>query len=442
MTKNIQEYEEALSELAGRLIGEGAVVFNPEILSAGRINTSIKAIVDYSGNTYAVLFQKINSEVFPNPGIIDRNDRIIENVLRSQVNERRPENIKEGILENHLTLYRDKKYNLGDTLLPIINKNDGKLEYWRCMNFIDGYTRDSIGNSLEDLEVLRKIGYAFGNYANSLSSVPVEDLIVTIPGFQNSQVYFNDFLNCYKAINNPHDAQKYIEACSTEQISLALRKAVNDKECCDRVNRLERDGIIDEIMRYKSEYGIIPRLTDVGILKCRIQHNDTKPNNILLKKLNGAEWPVAVLDRDTTMPLYSTMDLADGVRGLSNEEETDLAKVKFDMEKAKAYIEGYAKVTGYLLDEEVAIAPWHIANIHTVQGIRFITQAIIKGKYFGDGGERELIRGIVQIMLGQEINQVDTMNKLQDIVYCAYGRNIKKMKELFNSLKKQGSKEL
>ena len=218
--------------------------------------------------------------------------------------------------------------------------------------------------------------------------------------------------------------------------------AVNDEECLRRVNLLEDDGTIAKIMKYKDDYGIIPSLVDKGILSYRIQHNDTKPNNVLLRKIDGKETPVVVIDRDTTMPLYSTTDLADGVRGLSNEEETNLSKVKFNIEKAKAYISGYAKATGHLTDEEIAVAPWHIANIHTVQGIRFLTQAIIKGKYFGDGGEREIIRGKVQIELGEQVNNSEMMNRLQDIVYSLYGKNIAEIKKLLNDLKIQGRSEI
>ena len=157
MDNNIKDYETSLRELAIRLIGDGAEVIESKILSGGRINITIKSRIKYQNDIYDVLFQNINSNVFMNPLLIDRNNRIIEEVLK--------ENKDNEVFSEELVLYRDKKYNLDDTLILLFNEKTRKIEYWRGMNFIDGYTKDSISNSKEDLELLQKIGYAFGDYA-------------------------------------------------------------------------------------------------------------------------------------------------------------------------------------------------------------------------------------------------------------------------------------
>ena len=89
-----------------------------------------------------------------------------------------------------------------------------------------------------------------------------------------------------------------------------------------------------------------------GELSLRVTHNDTKSNNVLFDE-NTGEY-LCVIDLDTVMPGLVGFDFGDAIRFGANtagEDEKDLSKVELDLDKFRAFTEGFLSTAGTSLTE-------------------------------------------------------------------------------------------
>jgi Ser/Thr protein kinase RdoA (MazF antagonist) len=311
------------SYLSGEPYGSG------HIHDTFRVETAEKDKDDY-------ILQKLNNKVFKNIPELQNN---IERVTIH--------------LKNKLSLIPGS--DIKRECLSLIPSKEGKSwivdkegNFWRMYIFI---SRHRSYNIVDSPDKAFEGGKAIGRFQAMLSDMPGGPLFETIPWFHNIEKRLDTFN--LKIKENP----------------------------ADRVESVREE--IDHFLKRAEEMKIILSLGREGKIPIRITHNDTKFNNILLDENDKA---LCVIDLDTVMPGYVHYDFGDAIRTAANpasEDETDLSKVKVDIERFRAYSEGYLSETGNTLNdtekEYLAFAPRLIT--YTI-ALRFLTDYIDGDNYF------------------------------------------------------------
>jgi Ser/Thr protein kinase RdoA (MazF antagonist) len=311
------------SYLSGEPYGSG------HIHDTFRVETAEKDKDDY-------ILQKLNNKVFKNIPELQNN---IERVTIH--------------LKNKLSLIPGS--DIKRECLSLIPSKEGKSwivdkegNFWRMYIFI---SRHRSYNIVDSPDKAFEGGKAIGRFQAMLSDMPGGPLFETIPWFHNIEKRLDTFN--LKIKENP----------------------------AGRVDSVREE--IDHFLKRAEEMKIILSLGREGKIPIRITHNDTKFNNILLDENDKA---LCVIDLDTVMPGYVHYDFGDAIRTAANpasEDETDLSKVKVDIERFRAYSEGYLSETGNTLNdtekEYLAFAPRLIT--YTI-ALRFLTDYIDGDNYF------------------------------------------------------------
>jgi len=220
---------------------------------------------------------------------------------------------------------------------------------WRTYRFIEG---TSSYDRAETPALAREAARAFGSFARGLADLAGPPLHETIPGF--------------------HDFDARLTA---------LRQAIAD-DAHGRRGAVSREcdatfEAAESLARALAEQG-------ADALPRRNVHNDCKLNNVLFDARSGAA--LCVIDLDTVMAGDVSFDFGDLVRTAAcptEEDERDLARVRFDLERFESLAAGYLEGAGALLrGEELQSLPLAGARIALETGIRFLTDHLDGDVYF------------------------------------------------------------
>jgi hypothetical protein len=294
-----------------------------------RIETAGKENDDY-------ILQRLNNRIFKNIPELQNNIERVTVHLRNKLSAIPGSDIKRECLR----------------LIPSIDGKtwtvDREGNYWRMYIFISNHHSYNIVDSPDKAF---EGGKAIGRFQAMLSDMPGAPLFETIPFF--------------------HDIEKRLEAFN----------AKIKEDPAGRVRTIA--GEIHQVLSRAEEMKVILRLGKEGKIPLRITHNDTKFNNILLDENDKA---LCVIDLDTVMPGYVHYDFGDAIRtaaSTASEDEDDLSRVSMDINRFRAYAEGYLSETGDTLNavekEFLAFAPKLIT--YTI-GVRFLTDFIDGDHYF------------------------------------------------------------
>jgi Ser/Thr protein kinase RdoA (MazF antagonist) len=340
---------------------------NGEPYGSGHIHDTFRIETKESEKDNYIL-QRLNNKIFKNIPELQQNIERVTVHLRDKLNQIPGSDTKRECLS--LIPSKDGKS-------WIIDK-DGN--FWRMYIFISNHrsynTVDSPGKAFEG-------GKAIGRFQAMLADMPGGPLHETIPFFHNIEKRLDTFR--LKIRENPAGRA---ESVSSE---------------------------IEEFLKRADEMKIILRLGSEGKIPLRITHNDTKFNNILLDENDKA---LCVIDLDTVMPGYVHYDFGDAIRTVTNsasEDETDLSKVKMNIELFKAYAQGYLSESGNTLNEiekeYLAFAPRLIT--FTI-ALRFLTDYIDGDNYFKIHREHHnLQRARAQLKLVMSMEeQYDEMRRI------------------------------
>ena len=320
--------------------------FNTSETLKAFLSTPIKDCKPYGNGhingTYLVfsdkkyILQRINNGIFKNPYKLMRNIEEVTEHLKKKA-------IKNGINPNRATLNIVKTKH-GNNLY--VDK-DGS--YWRMYEYCEGTVSLEQVNSKEDFF---SCAYAFGKFGGLLADFDAKKLFEVIPNFHNTPSRYENLLT---AINNDFASRK---DSVKEEIKFVTDRA-------DFTNLLEK--------AHKE-----------GLLPLRVTHNDTKLNNVLFDEKTGEA--LCIVDLDTVMPGYSVNDFGDSIRFGANtavEDETDLSKVRLNLELFEAYTEGFIKgCEGRLNEEELKLLPIGAMMMTLECGMRFLTDYLDGDVYF------------------------------------------------------------
>lgn len=292
----------------------------------GRINKTW--LVETASGKF--ILQKINSELFNNI------PKLMNNII---------------IITEHL---KTKNQNTSRSVLNIINNKHNKpftkidCEYFRVYEYIDN---SICYQTSKNYDTIKKLGFAFGDFQKNLSDFDQSKLYTTIPNFHNTSKRYNDFIN------------------------------VLNKQSKSAI--LKNKALILKFIDKKKYSSLIQNLIERNEIPKRVTHNDTKLNNVIFDY--DSKTPLAILDLDTVMPGTLLHDFGDAIRYCCNEaseEETELSKIKFDIDLYKSFCEGYICSMTDLTQTEInhlAISPLVMAY---ELGLRFLTDYLNGNKYF------------------------------------------------------------
>ncbi len=336
------------------------------VLKDGHINDTYRVLAsDSSGDREDLVVQRINRYVFKDPAKVMHNIREVTDHVRG----------KGDTGDCSIVSFLDNVQ--GDNYTVV----DG--EYWRVCRFIP----NSIAhNTVEDLQVLRSAGYAFGRFQAVLSDLPMDRLHVTIPDFHNTKKRLDDFFQSVAG------------------------------DAAGRVNDVRR-----EISFFEEHRNLASRLTEMqeaGTIPLRVVHNDTKYNNILMDRDSGE--PLCVIDLDTVMPGLPAHDFGDAIRFAGNtaaEDEPDLDKVSLDLDHYRAFAGGYLGVCRDILTEtELDSMALGAVTITIEQAARFLADYLNGDVYYKIHRHgQNLDRARCQIALAKDmLHHYDTMRRIVD----------------------------
>lgn len=281
-------------------------VLSLEPHGSGLINDTFQLTIrcDDSHDVSYVL-QRINHQVFTRPVELMSNVERVTQYLAEKIRNRGGDVTRET-----LTLIPTNSEEPHRSFVVDVDGN-----YWRMYHFISRATAYPIGVNYNDMAInpFREAGATFAQFQKDLADLPPPRLHETIPGFGDSAVRFGQFEEALSndVMNRAKDYQDEIQFC---------------------LNRKEQSHIL-------------PKLLQEGKIPERIAHYDTKIDNVLIDDDSGKG--LCAIDLDTVMPGLAIYDFGDCVRtatALAAEDEHDLTKVGFSMERFEWVAEGYLSV--------------------------------------------------------------------------------------------------
>ena len=299
----------------------------------GHINDTLQ-VITATGKCKYVL-QRINHHIFKDVEMLQNNIRIVTSHIRKKLEARNEPDIDRKVL----------------TFLPT-NKgqyyyHDG-VNYWRvCLMIPDSLSLEEVNPELS-----YEAGKAFGNFQAMLADIPEGTLGETIPNFHNMEFRLLQFQDAIK---------------------------VNAAGRLDGVK-----DIVDELEKRAEAMCVQERLYREGKLRKRINHCDTKVNNILFDVLTNEV--LCVIDLDTVMPGYVLSDIGDFIRTGANagaEDDMNLDRVHVNMEIFKAYTRGYMESAhSFLTPLEISLLPYGGRLLTYMQTVRFFLDYLNGDTYY------------------------------------------------------------
>jgi Ser/Thr protein kinase RdoA (MazF antagonist) len=331
-------------------------------------------LVTLNSGASRFILQRINTQVFTNPEAIMRNLHLVCDHIQKRMK------VAASRIGAEWQMLRS---------LPARDGSDFFIDadgvFWRALRFIQGAVPLERISSPDEA---REVGRALGTFHWLVSDLNPELLQDTLPGFHNVEQY----LGKYDAV-----------AGQGKEISGL------EKYCRQFVE--DRRGWAPVLENGRRE----------NLLRVRVIHGDPKINNIMVNIVTGKA--VSIIDLDTVMPGLVQYDIGDCLRSCCNtmgENAADLSAVRFDLERCKAVLAGYAGAgRGFLTGNDVSFLFAAIKLIPFELGLRFYTDFLEGNVYFkASSRDQNLDRALVQFKLVESIEEQE--DELRAIIQECY----------------------
>lgn len=329
-------------------------LLDPRPLKVGIINESyILPAAEKGGKGY--FLQRINHHIFQNVDGLQRNIARVTDHIRQKLREAGETDIERKVLQ-------------------LVPTKDGQLyylspegEYWRMYELIE---RAKSYNQVTPHSA-ELAGEAFGRFHCQLADLPFSELCESIPNFHNMEFRL-------------------------QQLQDAIR---DDKAGRVAANR----DIIEDMMRRADDMCLAERLFREGKLPKRINHCDTKVNNMMFDE-DGT--PLCIVDLDTLMPGFVLSDFGDFMRTAActaPEDDPNVENIHVNMEIFEAYTRGYLRTATFLTEMEKSLLPYGARLLSYMQAVRFFTDYLNGDTYYHiDYPEHNIVRTRAQMRLLEE----------------------------------------
>lgn len=334
----------------------------------GHINDTYLVVFQEEENKNYYILQRLNSNIFKNIAQLMNNVKLVTDFVRSKVIEAGGDPSRECM--KIIDTVEDKTYF-----------DDGKGNYWRAYDFIQGTISYQV---VDNEDVFKDTGRAFGVFIANLDEFDASQLYEIIPNFHNTLDRYNTF-----------------------------EKTLN----ADVMNRAtSAKAEIDFVLAHKDYCHVIVDGLKNGEIPLRVTHNDTKANNVLVDA--KTKKAICIIDLDTIMPGSLLYDFGDAIRSGCNtglEDEKDLSKVEFNERLYEVFCEGFLDGIGdKITEKEIELLPLGAIMMTYECGIRFLTDYLDGDHYFKTHyAEHNLVRARTQFKLVAEMEK--RYDKLIDI---------------------------
>lgn len=329
-------------------------------LGEGHIHRTI--LVDTGGQTpLPVVFQKINTSVFPDVDALMHNMEVVTGHMAGQWNHNNDRN-------------STGQLRLISTLDNALYSQDEQNNYWRATWFLQGKLTF---HRAPNAPIAQVGGYTVGDFMCRLSDLDPDSVAETIPRF--------------------HDLDYRLE-----QLDAACREPLEARwsKASELVGKVKawRDEVLS-LWRDAEEKGF-PR---------RLVHNDTKFNNLLF---SSSLQDAILIDLDTVMPGYAFYDFGDALRTCAStkpEDEENPESIRINKTIYEAFSRGYLEAAGDELTgaerESLPRAPGAFAFL---MGVRFLMDYLQGDTYFATAHqEHNLQRARAQLQLMERFYELD-----------------------------------
>lgn len=342
-----------------------------ETIQVGNVNRTYKVnFIRADGSPKSYLIQNVNTYAFRNPeGLMNNIDKVTEHIRAK----------KPGQIALHF-------HHTADRATYVL---DGE-NFWRLLNYVPSVTY----NNVNDVNIVRNAGAAFGDFQRSLSDFDVNDLVETIPDFHQTR-------------------QRYQQLCDAVEADEAGRVAQVKEE-------------LDFIFSVKEQACKLTDMQLAGELPLRVTHNDTKINNVLFDPQTNE--PIVIIDLDTVMPGLLGHDFGDAIRFAANfvdEDCPDAEKAGLDLNIFRAFTEGFMSETlQFMTEKEIQTLPLSCFVLAVELASRFLADYLNGDRYFTiKYPEHNLVRTKCQLALAKDIlNKMDDMEKIVRELYDGFGK--------------------
>lgn len=320
----------------------------------------------YLSDSKRYILQRMNTGIFKNPDKLMENIVAVTEHLRKKIEKRGGDPDRETL--------RVMKAKDGNNFVRV----DG--ECYRMYRFVENAVSYE---TAENEQILESAAYAFGRFQNMMDDFPADELFETIADFHNTPKRLENF-----------------------------KKSIKE----NKAGRLEEAK--PEIEFALARENIVSTVTDAiasGEVPLRVTHNDTKLNNVLFD--GDTNEAICVIDLDTVMPGSLLYDYGDALRFAGStgaEDEEDLDKIHFDLNKFKAFTIGFVRALGNKITEkEAELLPFSIKLMTYECGIRFLGDFLDGDTYFKVSKKNHnLYRARTQFKLISEMEEkMDEMNR-------------------------------
>lgn len=335
----------------------------PEAIKVGIINESyrIKSATE-GGKSY--FLQRINHNIFQDVEGLQRNIERVTSHIRQLLIEADETDIERKVLR-------------------VVPTKDGKLyyktpagDYWRVYVLIE----NALSYEQITPEGAYLAGKAYGEFQCQLASLDAETLVESIPNFHNLEFRI-------------------------QQLHEALEKDAAGRKA-------ETKDIADYLLKRAEAMCIAETLYREGKLPKRINHCDTKINNMLF---NAEGNPMCIVDLDTVMPGFVLSDFGDFIRTAANtgaEDDRNLDNIHVNMDIFQAYTKGYLSTATFLTPLEISLLPYGCKRMSFMQAVRFYIDYLNGDTYYKIAyPDHNLVRTKAQIRLFQEQEAVEEQMK-------------------------------
>ncbi|GAB1415256.1 aminoglycoside phosphotransferase family protein [Paludibacter sp.] len=308
-------------------------IVNITPLKIGHINDSF-ILTGKNSDDESYFLQRINHNIFKNIDGLQNNIRIVTDHVRKKLKESGIKNLEQRVLQ-------------------LVEAKDGKLyhkdldgNYWRVyINIKNTHSFDTITP-----ELAYETGKAFGDFHNMIADIPSDLLIDSIPNFHNVEFRVQQMKDA--ASENPK-------------------------------GRLQKTTwMMDELLRRADEMCYPQKLMREGKLPGRINHCDTKINNILFNEKNE---PCCIVDLDTMMISTVLSDFGDFMRTAANtgaEDDENLENIDVNLDIYEAYTKGYLEKAKFLTELELDNLALGAKMLAYMQTVRFYTDYLNGDTYY------------------------------------------------------------
>lgn len=337
---------------------------------SGNVNDTYMAVFRTPFSEERGIIQRINQQVFKEPGLIIENMRILTDHVHRRLEA------EAGSADRVWQLPR---------LVPTKNgKNchvDDRGEWWRAMTMIASATSH---DRAQGPEHAAEAGAVLGQFHRLISDLDPSRLSDTLPGFHVTPLYLKSY---DVSVNTPEAASRLKGSTEARRLSgfIAQRRAFAE---------------------------VLQAALKNGELKVRLIHGDPKVANIMIDDLTGKG--TSIVDLDTVKPGLIHYDFGDALRSIANpagEEAQDLAGVHFDPDLCEAFIRGYmTQARDFLTGEDRRYLFDSIRLITFELGLRFFQDYLAGNVYFKvHSPDHNLNRARVQLRLCESIEVREAM---------------------------------